>query len=60
MTDTQFPRLTEGSEAWNAARDAMIEIIKVWAAGSRTAYYSTLSAQLRESGFSVPARGRLM
>ncbi|MEU6865513.1 hypothetical protein ABZ924_19990 [Streptomyces sp. NPDC046876] len=60
MADTRFPRLGYGSEAWLAARDRMVEIIKDWAAEGRTGYYSTLSALLRESNFSVPPRGTLM
>lgn len=60
MTDTQFPRLRHGSEAWLAARDRMVEIIKDWATEERTDFYSTLSVLLRESHFSVPPRGTLM
>ncbi|MFC6593419.1 hypothetical protein [Kitasatospora paranensis] len=60
MTDTQFPRLKHGSDAWLAARDSMVEIIKGWAADGRTDYYGTLSEALREAGFSVPPRGTLM
>lgn len=60
MTDAQFPRLAHGSQAWLAARDRMTEIIKGWATEGRTDFYGTLSALLRESRFSVPARGTLM
>ncbi|WP_416876423.1 hypothetical protein [Kitasatospora sp. SC0581] len=60
MTDTQFPRLKHGSDAWCAARDSMVEIIKGWAADGRTDYYGTLSESLRDAGFSVPPRGTLM
>ncbi len=60
MADTRFPRLRYNSEAWLAARDRMVEIIKDWAAEGRTDFYSTLSALLRESHFSVPPRGTLM
>ncbi|MEU4588477.1 hypothetical protein AB0F92_41630 [Kitasatospora aureofaciens] len=60
MTDTRFPRLSYGSEAWLAARDRMVEIVKDWAIKERTDFYSTLSALLRESHFSVPPRGTLM
>ncbi|OEJ22647.1 hypothetical protein BGK67_33685 [Streptomyces subrutilus] len=52
--------MREESEAWCAARDAMVEIIKAWAAEGRTDCYGTLSSLLRESHFSVPPRGRLM
>ncbi len=60
MTHTEFHRLRYGSEAWLAARDRMVEIIKGWATEERTDFYSTLSGLLRESYFSVPPRGTLM
>ncbi|MFE5586278.1 hypothetical protein [Kitasatospora sp. NPDC056531] len=45
MTDTQFPRLKHGSDAWCAARDSMVDIIKGWATASRTDYYGTLRSR---------------
>ncbi len=60
MADTHFPRLKHGSDAWYAARDNMVEIIKGWAIAGRTDYYGTLSDSLRDVGFSVPPRGKLM
>ncbi|MFB6824296.1 hypothetical protein ACFCXA_22205 [Streptomyces virginiae] len=60
MTETKFPKLTANSEARRAARDAMVEIIRGWATEGQTGYYGTLSALMRESGYSVPPRGPLM
>ncbi|MEU6709714.1 hypothetical protein [Streptomyces wuyuanensis] len=60
MTETKFPRLTAGSDARRAARDVMVEIIRGWAAEGQAHSYSTLSALMKESGYSVPHRGPLM
>ncbi|MFJ8882706.1 hypothetical protein ACIRJR_04765 [Streptomyces sp. NPDC102402] len=52
--------LTRGSDRYNEARDAMMEIIMRWAAARRTDNYKTLSAELAAEGFAVPYFSKLM
>lgn len=52
--------LTRGSDQYNEARDAMMEIIKRWAAARRTDNYKALSAELADEGFAVPYFSKLM
>ncbi|MEV7728688.1 hypothetical protein AB0P15_28670 [Streptomyces sp. NPDC087917] len=52
--------LARGSDRYDEARDAMMEIITRWAAARRTDNYKTLSEELADKGFAVPYFSKLM
>ena len=47
------PRLRRGSPPYNAALDAMVEVLKRWASEGRADCYSQLSAELETEGHRV-------